>query len=756
MMRAPICTACPDASELRGLLDSNLTEDAQARLVAHLDCCESCAHSLEVMAGGGTEFSSAVEHIDRDTPAETSAFWPALRKLDVNAVLPQSPDATKTRSASAERDFPTFEDISLDFLDPPEQPNTLGKLGRFHVVGVVGSGGMGIVLRALDVCLQRQVALKVLDPRYAKNEVARSRFIREARAAAAITHENVVAVHHVEKHREELPYLVMRLVSGQSLQDLLDKRGALTAHEILRIGQQVASGLAAAHQAGLIHRDIKPANILLEADTDKVLLTDFGLARAVEDSKLTQSGFVPGTPLYMSPEQARGEMLDHRSDLFSLGSVLYAMATGNPPFQGSSPFVVLREVTETRQKPVHAVNPKIPEELAGLIDQLLEKDPKNRLQSAAEIADVMGAILARLPVDHESQTKLPRNNRRLVRYSTNWWTRNGSWVAVILLGFNGVLLASELAKWTQWTVIGQRGSSNEFGPPPRAILAGKTGTIWSVAITPDGETLAMALDDGSIKLWDLKTGQIQATIDRAHHGPIWCVRFSPDGSKFATASDDGTFQVWNTKTHKNIHRIPLATGIRAVAFSPDGTRLITGSRNGVIRFYDVEKGEELFNIPNAHGGPIMAVSFSPDGKHIASASGDKTVNIRDAKTGDLTYTFKEHSGSVYTLAYHPSGKMIASGSWDHTIRLWNPDTGDVIKVLSGHKEDVWSVAFNDDGSKLASVSEDRTMRLWDVASGEEIMNCKGPTGSIFTVAVRGKTIAIGGRDGNVRLWDMAE
>src|SRR5205809_325094 len=227
---------------------------------------------------------------------------------------------------------------------------------------------MGIVLKALDPCLQRTVALKVLDPMFARNELARQRFCREARAAAAVTHENVVAVHEVDIDKEkDLPYIVMQFVSGVTVQDRLDRGERLPLREVVRIGQQTAAGLAAAHAEGLVHRDIKPGNILLEAPLGRVKLTDFGLARAAEDAKLTQTGFVAGTPLYMAPEQARGEPVDHRADLFSLGSVLYALCTGQPPFQGSTPFVVLKNVTEERPRPIREINPDIPEWLVAVI-----------------------------------------------------------------------------------------------------------------------------------------------------------------------------------------------------------------------------------------------------------------------------------------------------------------------------------------------------------------------------------------------------
>src|SRR5260221_8212727 len=234
---------------------------------------------------------------------------------------------------------------------------------------VLGRGGMGVVLEAFDSRLQRNVAVKVLDPELAGDEVARQRCCREARAAASITHENVVAVHQVEKAGDEgLPYLVMQLIAGESLEQRISREKKLPLREIVRIGMQAAHGLAAAHAQGLIHRDIKPGNILLEPPHDRVKLTDFGLARVAEDAKLTRTGFVSGTPLYMAPEQALGEEADPRSDLFSFGAVLYEMCAGEPPFAGNSALAILRQIAETRERPLSELNPEIPEWLARTID----------------------------------------------------------------------------------------------------------------------------------------------------------------------------------------------------------------------------------------------------------------------------------------------------------------------------------------------------------------------------------------------------
>src|SRR5947208_9782511 len=204
---------------------------------------------------------------------------------------------------------------------------------------------MGVVFRAFDEKLHRVVAIKALTPQLATSSAARQRFAREARAAAAVTQDNVIDIHTVED-AGPVPYLVMQFIDGPTLQKKLDRTGQLSLKEILRIGLQIAEGLAAAHRHGLVHRDVKPANILLENGIERVKLTDFGLARAGDDASLTRPGLIAGTPRYMSPEQAEGKLVDHRSDLFSLGSVLYALCTGQPPFRADSALAILKRVCD--------------------------------------------------------------------------------------------------------------------------------------------------------------------------------------------------------------------------------------------------------------------------------------------------------------------------------------------------------------------------------------------------------------------------
>src|SRR5262245_35139496 len=291
---------------------------------------------------------------------------------------------------------------ALPFLDPPGQSGSMGRLGPYEVLQILGQGAVGIVLKGYEPRLGRHVAIKVLAPQLVHNAAARRRFAREGKATAALGHDNIVAVHAVEDEGPR-PYLVMEYVDGASLQQRLDRAGALPLAEVVRVGGQAARGLAAAHAHGLVHRDVKPGNILVEAGTGRVKLTDFGMVQH-QDSVVSQTDVLAGTPLYMSPEQARGDKVDARSDLFSLGSVLYALCAGRPPFTGTGPLAVLRQIGESAPPPLRQLNPAVPDWLAELIARMHDHDP-----AARPAADEVARILE----EHQSDPALaPRPRRR--------------------------------------------------------------------------------------------------------------------------------------------------------------------------------------------------------------------------------------------------------------------------------------------------------------------------------------------------------
>ena len=240
---------------------------------------------------------------------------------------------------------PSLLKAEFPFLTAPIVADDLGSLGPYRILNRVGRGGMGIVFRAFDPKLQRVVAVKVLAPEIAIDPMARKRFEREARSAAAVSHPHVVVIHAVDENHNP-PYLVMEFIQGKTLAEKLAAQGMLSVKEILRIGAQIAEGLAAAHKQGLVHRDMKPANVLLENGVERAKVTDFGLAKTVDDVAITRTGDLSGTPQYMSPEQASGGLVDHRTDLFSLGAVLYTMCTGRPPFRADNPLAMLKRICE--------------------------------------------------------------------------------------------------------------------------------------------------------------------------------------------------------------------------------------------------------------------------------------------------------------------------------------------------------------------------------------------------------------------------
>lgn len=398
-MRAVESESCDDL-KLRQLLlideDSHELSDTSG----HVDHCPRCQNRLVELAASA------------DRWAETCDLLSDVNEPAVGAGRPVVPN--------------------LDFLAAPSHPEMLGRIGRYEIEKVIGAGGMGVVLKGHDGELNRPVAIKVLASHLAHNGLARQRFAREGRAAAAVVHEHVVPIYGVDSDAD-LPFLVMHYVAGQSLQSRVEHEGQLPVADILRIGIQMAAGLSAAHAQGVIHRDIKPSNILLEQTVERVLITDFGLARAADDASLTQTGVLAGTPYYMSPEQANGDPVDHRSDLFSLGSVLYCMATGRQPFRAERAMAVLNRICNEAHRPVWEINPAIPDELCDVIDQLLEKKPRSRFSDAAQVQAALSRALVN--VQQPGRHRIRANVRR-------WMRKRGRALGATIVATVGLLAAA--------------------------------------------------------------------------------------------------------------------------------------------------------------------------------------------------------------------------------------------------------------------------------------------------------------------------
>jgi eukaryotic-like serine/threonine-protein kinase len=320
--------------------------------------------------------------------------------------------------------------------------------------------------------LNRPIAVKLLAPHLSHVGAARERFSREGRAAAAVVHEHVVAIYNVESGGP-VPFLVMQYVPGRSLQARVEEDGPLGVEEILRIGMQAASGLAAAHRQGLVHRDVKPSNILLENQVERAVLTDFGLARAIDDASLTQTGILAGTPHYMSPEQATGGPIDHRSDLFVLGAVLYFMATGHPPFRAAGTLAVLHRICRERHRPVWEANRNMPDELCDVIDNLLEKKPSRRPSSAEDVQQQLSGLLSRAQQRGLGRRRWRGWRGRALRRRAAW---AGAFAAIV-----GVVAAAVIGIAVWWPAGPVLVDQAEIRQLERAVISGFSDLPGEVA-----------------------------------------------------------------------------------------------------------------------------------------------------------------------------------------------------------------------------------------------------------------------------------
>jgi tRNA A-37 threonylcarbamoyl transferase component Bud32 len=413
---------CPGEGILLDFVAQRLDESTTRQVHDHLTACPRCSDKVAWI-------QSNLLKEDKDELGGGSSSTRSLRS-----------DAARALEGEDGRPLDE-ESFDASLLVPSSNQDALGRLGKYDVLGIVGHGGMGVVFKAFDEKLRRTVAIKVLNRQLASSAVARRRFIREARAAAGINHENVVTIYAVEEHRD-CPFIVMEYVGGGSLREHIRKHRCLEPLEAIRLSKEIAAGLAAAHAQGVIHRDIKPSNVMLEEGAVRVKITDFGLARAATDNiDLTSRGVAVGTAAYMSPEQVGGGKLDLRTDLFSLGCVMYAMIAGYSPFRGKHSLEMARKVSEYEPPPLEKTHEHIPPAFSEIVSRLLKKDPGARFQSATEVAEVLNRYLAVL---HQTATNEMsavlrghrlegRARRRLLRWAVPL-------VAVVLMAALGWLL----------------------------------------------------------------------------------------------------------------------------------------------------------------------------------------------------------------------------------------------------------------------------------------------------------------------------
>jgi WD40 repeat protein len=769
--------ACPPQDQLAALLADRLA-DAQAQaLEAHLENCLACQQVLEQLTRA-------------DTLRDHCSGQSFLRRLE------QQPP-----SLVGFEPTPTVE--------PPPRETLTGwpVIPGYEILGELDRGGMGIVYQARDTQLNRVVALKVILAGSHAGAAELARFRTEAQAIARMQHPNIVQVFEVGEH-DSKPFLALEFCPGGSL----DKKLAgtpLPASEAARLVETLARAMQAAHQALVIHRDLKPANVLLTADgTPKI--TDFGLARKLDEVGRTASNAIVGTPSYMAPEQAGGKTkeIGPAADIYALGAILYELLTGRPPFKAATALDTLMQVVNDEPVPPSQFQSKTPRDLETICLKCLRKEPVKRYASALELAE----DLARFQAGESIRARPVGAGERVVK-----WARRRpaaaallavSVLAAVSLVAGGVFFTARLAEqvkraerarneadllvirsgidratglceqgdidqgllwWADSLEKAERAGAADFERVIRSNLAHWRGRIHpllgclehrdevrAIAFAPTGRLAATGSADGTVQIWDVTTGQKVGPVLK-HEQPILAVHFSPDGKVLVTVAGRSA-TLWNAATCARRHRSALvhSADISSVAFHPSGTSLLLAGKDGKAQLWDTVSGRPV-GVPLGHEGSIQAATFSPDGTLLATASSDRTARLWHGDSGKPAgIPPLRHSKPVSSVAFRPDGLAVLTGSGDGTAQVWAVATGARIGTPLKHNARVNVVRFSPDGDTIVTGSQDWNACVWDARSAalRAKLPHQAPVDSL-DLSPDGTILLTGSRDGKARLWTLA-
>jgi serine/threonine protein kinase len=764
---------------LRDFATGRLDQSAAPAVQAHLVSCPLCSAAVASLrqSAGHPSNSAVVLESASDSQPDTSG-----RARSTPAGAPTILEKTIDRAVEPD-DLEEDLIIVQRSLQPAANRESLGRLGDYEVLGFLGRGGMGVVLKGFDTLLNRPVAIKVLTPQLSASEKARRRFLREARAAAAVNHPNVVTIHAVAEH-VGLPYLVMEHIHGGTLRQRTQREPPLDLGGVLRISCQVAQGLAAAHAQGLIHRDIKPSNIMLEDATERVKITDFGLARAGQDlSEITSLGHRVGTPAYMAPEQMGGSTVDARSDLFAVGCVMYAMFDGHSPFHSSNNLEVMRKVAEYDPPPLHEKHADVPRVISDLVSRLLQKDPAGRFQSAAKLAEILTQHVA--TINQTQSGKVPQFDVGIGHRTPSpgtWYSNRWTVLACSIAGLVACLAVFQGREaWfgsasdgaSPGPIASDPSSVEEAGKRAAAPVApmckGEVDTIQAAAIWPAGPRVLFAGEPQThAVLWDWQREQVVTRLV-GHESWVRAVAFDESGQRALTAGggswklidgkrpggEDYSIRLWDVESGLELKRLKgHAAAVRCLVFLRDGVRVASGGDDYRLRVWSLESGDEL-QVIDSPSREILSLAVSPTDDHIVAGS-FRRAGIWDLATSTEVHALESLGHPVFAVAYSPDGQFVATGAKDGTVALWSVSDGRRLRAASKHDDAVRGVAFSPDGKRLLTGGDDRTVRLCEVETGRELIRLQ-TDGTVNVVGFcRDGRVFAGGNDGCARLLELAE
>jgi eukaryotic-like serine/threonine-protein kinase len=678
---------------------------------------------------------------------------------------------------------------------------TVRSIGDYELIDEIARGGMGIVFLARHRSLNRRVALKMLRADALATEADQERFLREAQAAAKLDHPNIVPIFEVGQH-EGHNYFSMKLVEGNSLARRLpdfasDQRAAA------KLMATVARAVRHAHERGILHRDLKPSNILVD-DQGQPHVSDFGLAKWVEDdSELTQSGAILGTPSYMAPEQALGKKggATTATDVYGLGAILYTLLTGRPPFQADSVLETIEDVKGREPDPPSTVNWRVDRDLETICLKCLEKEPARRYRSAQDVADELERWLRGEPIKArrvgplEQTWRWCRRNPKPSALLTAMTVLAVCAVVGFLLALNArnavakvnrellmhdrltrrklfladIQRASDLMKSNKITKARKllarhrplAGAVDERGFEwyylwrlcnlGRQTLRGHDGDVYHAEFSPDGQVLATCSRDRTIRLWEVASGKTRLVLT-GHSNEVNYVTFAPDGLSLASASEDETVNIWDPATGRIRHTLSAHRNeVVSVLYTRDGCRLVSCDRGGQVILWDPATGRQQLSF-DVSDKWVEAMAISGDGTTLAV--GGNGVGLWDLATGRKKLILDESNSSCKCVMFNHTGRLVTTNG--NGIRCWDAQIGKRVGGLGELGPTLFSVCQHPDPRWMAWADAQGIVGFWDAPTGYagKILTGQGRVWCV-TFAPDGRTLATASRDGTVKLWDFA-
>ncbi len=689
----------------------------------------------------------------------------------------------------------------------------------YEVLSTLGRGGMGVVYRARDRKLNREVALKLLPSSVFVSEGELARFQREAKAAAAIDHPNIIPVYEVGEI-EGQPFLAMRLIEGQPLSECeAEFRGDL--RKIARLMATVARAVQAAHGRGILHRDLKASNILVDGKTGEPYIADFGIAKILDDETgpgLTLTGEVLGTPEYMSPEQANGERLSQASDVYSLGAILYRLLTGNLPIRGNTTADTLRKIAEEVPGRPTFVSGGHDLDLEAITMKCLEKNPAHRYHSAAGLAEDLESWLAGEPIRARNLTRPQRLGRWARRKPVHAAAVGLAALFVLTLAAGGPLVALNQKRLTGEANT-QRGKAErtaaefrrslyhaEMRVASRALqepgglmlvenLTSKwagaddlTGWEWrhlrreleqpfeilnrstslqngELAISPDGRFLAAKLTDhGPVSLLDAASGKVLFPFADTTNWNSTSLSFSPDSTRVLIgAMHPRQYAVFSTGDGRKMYAGGNGQHYQSnqMAWTPDG-RFLIQAEQGKIRIFQASDGQFVAGADHPPNPTSLAVNPADSSQFLtAGFQGSVVLGRFDASRGSLGLREFSAAGvdaAVREMDWSPDGKHVALiNTPDYSVSVLDVDTFDPVWTSPSSSGPLQAVCFSPGARYVAAAGDDRSIRIYEAGTGELLETLRGHSGGVLQLVwdPDGTKLYSTSRDETLRVWDVS-